>query len=41
MAVRRLAPEEIQPKSFAFSPENEVFAQEQIAKYPPGRQARR
>ncbi|MET0530448.1 MAG: NADH-quinone oxidoreductase subunit NuoE [Microvirga sp.] len=39
MAVRRLAPEEIQPKSFAFSPENEVFAQEQIAKYPPGRQA--
>jgi NADH-quinone oxidoreductase subunit E len=39
MAVRALAPEEIQPKSFAFSPENEVFAQEQIAKYPPGRQA--
>ena len=39
MAVRRLAPEEIQPKSFAFSPENEVFAQEQIAKYPAGRQA--
>src|SRR5690349_13001241 len=39
MAVRRLAPEEIQPKSFMFSPENEVFAQEQIAKYPPGRQA--
>ncbi len=39
MAVRRLAPDEIQPKSFSFSPENEVFAQEQIAKYPPGRQA--
>ena len=39
MAVRALAPEEIQPKSFAFSPENEVFAQEQIAKYPAGRQA--
>src|SRR6476469_997069 len=39
MAVRALAPEEIQTKSFAFSPENEVFAQEQIAKYPAGRQA--
>src|SRR5688500_12769125 len=39
MAVRKLAPEEIQPKSFAFSPENEAFADQQIAKYPPGRQA--
>lgn len=39
MAVRKLAPEEIQPKSFAFSPENEAWADQQIAKYPPGRQA--
>jgi NADH-quinone oxidoreductase subunit E len=39
MAVRKLAPEEIQPKSFKFSPENEAFADQQIAKYPPGRQA--
>lgn len=39
MAVRKLAPEELQPKSFAFSPENEAFADQQIAKYPPGRQA--
>jgi NADH-quinone oxidoreductase subunit E len=39
MAVRKLAPEEIQPKSFAFSPENDAWADQQIAKYPPGRQA--
>jgi NADH-quinone oxidoreductase subunit E len=39
MAVRKLAPEELQPESFAFSPENEAFADQQIAKYPPGRQA--
>ncbi|MGO4571754.1 NADH-quinone oxidoreductase subunit NuoE [Microvirga sp. 2TAF3] len=39
MAVRKLAPEEIQPKSFTFSPENVAFAEQQIAKYPPGRQA--
>lgn len=39
MAVRKLAPEELQPHSFSFSPENEVFAEQQIAKYPPGRQA--
>ena len=32
-------PEEIQPKSFAFTPENEAFAEREIAKYPPGRQA--
>jgi NADH-quinone oxidoreductase subunit E len=38
MAVRRLAPDEIQPAAFAFSPENERWAQGQIAKYPPGRQ---
>ncbi len=39
MAVRKLAPEELQPESFVFSPETEAFAQQQIAKYPPGRQA--
>jgi NADH-quinone oxidoreductase subunit E len=39
MAVRKLAPEDIQPKSFALTPENEAFADQQIAKYPPGREA--
>ncbi len=37
MAVRRLA--EIQPDSFAFTPDNKAWADKQIAKYPPGRQA--
>jgi NADH-quinone oxidoreductase subunit E len=39
MAVRKLAPEELQPKSFAFTPENEAFADRVIGKYPPGREA--
>ncbi|SCY84082.1 NADH-quinone oxidoreductase subunit NuoE [Microvirga guangxiensis] len=39
MAVRKLAPEEMQPESFSFSSETEAFAEQQIAKYPPGRQA--
>ena len=39
MAVRRLAPKEKQPTSFAFSAENLAWAKAQIAKYPPGRQA--
>jgi NADH-quinone oxidoreductase subunit E len=39
MAVRRLAPKEKQPASFAFSAENLTWAKAQIAKYPPGRQA--
>jgi NADH-quinone oxidoreductase subunit E len=39
MAVRRLAPVDIQPKSFAFSPANVKWAKGQIAKYPEGRQA--
>lgn len=39
MAVRRLAPDEIQPKSFAFTPENRAWVEGQVAKYPPGRQA--
>jgi NADH-quinone oxidoreductase subunit E len=39
MSVRRLAPPEQQPKSFAFTPENLDWAKQQLAKYPPGRQA--
>ena len=39
MANRRLAPQEIQPQAFAFTAENENWAEGQIAKYPPGRQA--
>ena len=38
MANRRLAPDEIQPAHFAFTPETEAFAAAQIAKYPEGRQ---
>src|ERR1700761_5120127 len=37
MSVRRLADE--QPKSFEFTPENKAWAEKEIAKYPPGRQA--
>jgi NADH-quinone oxidoreductase subunit E len=37
MSVRRLA--EVQPESFEFTPENLAWAQAQIDKYPPGRQA--
>ncbi len=37
MSVRRLA--EVQPESFAFTPENEAWVDTQIAKYPEGRQA--
>ncbi len=39
MSVRRLAPIDLQPPSFAFTPENEAWAQRQIQKYPAGRQA--
>ncbi|MFC2249178.1 NADH-quinone oxidoreductase subunit NuoE [Labrys portucalensis] len=39
MSVRRLAPQELQPASFAFTSENEAWVEKQIAKYPPGRQA--
>jgi len=39
MSVRRLAPKEVQPESFAFTPENLAWAEKTIAKYPPGRQA--
>ncbi len=37
MSVRRLA--EVQPETFAFSNENMIWADRQIAKYPEGRQA--
>jgi NADH-quinone oxidoreductase subunit E len=37
MAVRRLA--EDQPERFAFTPENRAWADRQVAKFPPGRQA--
>jgi NADH-quinone oxidoreductase subunit E len=39
MSLRRLAPPEIQPASFAFSAENAEWAKATIAKYPQGRQA--
>lgn len=39
MSLRRLAPDEIQPKSFAFNAENEARVVREIAKYPAGRQA--
>lgn len=37
MSVRRLADE--QPTSFEFTPENKAWAEQEMAKYPPGRQA--
>ena len=37
MSLRRLA--ETQPESFAFSAENKAWAEAQMTKYPPGRQA--
>jgi NADH-quinone oxidoreductase subunit E len=39
MAVRRLAPDDQQPASFAFTAENIAWAKRQVAKYPEGRQA--
>jgi NADH-quinone oxidoreductase subunit E len=39
MAVRRLAPKELQPANFTFSAENLAWAKQQIEKFPPGRQA--
>jgi NADH-quinone oxidoreductase subunit E len=38
MAVRRLAEPYLQPARFAFTPENLTWAQQQMAKYPEGRQ---
>src|SRR6201992_1428809 len=37
MSVRRFADE--QPKTFEFTPENKAWAEREITKYPPGRQA--
>jgi NADH-quinone oxidoreductase subunit E len=37
MSVRRLA--DVQPEAFEFTPENKAWAEKEIAKYPPGRQA--
>ncbi|MBL8569975.1 MAG: NADH-quinone oxidoreductase subunit NuoE [Phreatobacter sp.] len=39
MSVRRLAPDEVQPASFAFTPENLAWAQKTIGKYPAERKA--
>jgi NADH-quinone oxidoreductase subunit E len=39
MSLRRLAPPDIQPASFAFNDESEAKVRREIAKYPPGRQA--
>jgi NADH-quinone oxidoreductase subunit E len=38
MAVRRLAPPDIQPQKFAFTAANLEWAKTQLAKYPSGRQ---
>jgi NADH-quinone oxidoreductase subunit E len=39
MSVRRLASDDVQPASFAFTVANENWVQGQISKYPEGRQA--
>ena len=39
MSVRRLAPAEVQPASFAFTPDNEAWAQDLLTHYPAGKQA--
>jgi NADH-quinone oxidoreductase subunit E len=39
VSLRRLAPPEMQPASFAFNAENAEWAKKEIAKYPQGRQA--
>jgi NADH-quinone oxidoreductase subunit E len=38
MAVRRLAEEHLQPKEFSFTAENLAWAQNEITKYPTGRE---
>jgi NADH-quinone oxidoreductase subunit E len=38
MSVRRLADDTIQPQAFAFSGENQAWAESKMAEYPPGRQ---
>jgi len=39
MSARKIAPRDVQPKSFEFSAENLEWAKRQIEKYPEGRQA--
>ena len=39
MSVRRLAAEDVQPTTFAFSKDSITWVETQIAKYPAGRQA--
>jgi len=39
MSVRRLAPDQVQPKTFAFTAENAVWATTIISQFPEGRQA--
>jgi NADH-quinone oxidoreductase subunit E len=39
MAVRRLAAADLQPRDFAFTPDNLAWARAQLTKYPEGRQA--
>ncbi len=38
MSVRRLAAENVQPAAFAFSADNQAWAEKKMAEYPPGRQ---
>jgi len=38
MSVRRLAADSVQPQSFAFSAENQAWAEKKMLEYPPGRQ---
>ena len=38
MSVRRLADEAVQPQAFAFSSENQAWAERKMAEYPEGRQ---
>jgi NADH-quinone oxidoreductase subunit E len=38
MSVRRLAPQEVQPKEFVFDRVNLIWAKDQLDKYPAGRQ---
>ncbi|MGJ3262374.1 MAG: NADH-quinone oxidoreductase subunit NuoE [Salinarimonas sp.] len=39
MAVRRLAPDAVQPTSFAFTPQTEAWLVDQLRKFPQGREA--
>ncbi len=38
MSVRRLAADVVQPATFAFTAENQAWAEKKMAEYPPGRQ---